>query len=219
MIRIAIVDDHELVRVGYRGSLGADPEFCVIAEGRFGEEAIQIVRRDKPDVLLLDVSMPGGLSGIEALTRIQQMKTATKVVMVTQHEDLPMLDRLLALGATAYVGKSASLDELKKAIRRAHIGSRYVSDDLAQGRSLQEPSLRGRSAFQELTKRELEVALSMVHGERAIDLAARMNLSPKTISSHKMSMMKKIGAKTDAEVVKLAIAHGFALEQADPKSL
>jgi two-component system, NarL family, invasion response regulator UvrY len=219
MIRIAIVDDHELVRVGYRGSLGADPEFSVIAEGRVGEDAIQIVRSHRPDVLLLDVSMPGGLSGIEALTRIQQMKTQTKVVMVTQHEDLPMLDRLLALGAMAYVGKSASLDELKKAIRRAHLGSRYVSDDLAQERSLQEPSLRGRSAFQDLTKRELEVALSMVQGERAIDLAARMNLSPKTISSHKMCMMKKIGAKTDAEVVKLAIAHGFALEQADPRSL
>jgi two-component system, NarL family, invasion response regulator UvrY len=216
VIRIAIVDDHELVREGYRGSLCADPEFAVTAEGRHGEEAIQIVRRDKPDVLLLDVSMPGGMSGIEALTRIQQMHSNTKVVMVTQHEDMAMLDRLLALGAHGYVGKSAGLNELKKAIRKAHTGGRYVSNELAQERSLQMPSERGRSPFDSLSKRELEVVMSMVRGERALELAKRMNLSPKTISSHKMSMMRKIGANTDADVVKLAIAHGIAPQHAPP---
>jgi two-component system, NarL family, invasion response regulator UvrY len=218
MIRIAIVDDHELVRVGYKSNLSSDPEFSVVAEGCVGEDAIQIARKEKPDVLLLDVSMPGGLSGIEALTRIVQMQGSTRVVMVTQHEDMAMLDRLLALGASAYVGKSASLDELKKAIRKAHAGGKYVSSELAQERSLQLPFQRGRSPFDDLSKRELEVAMSMVQGERALDLAARMNLSPKTISSHKISMMRKTGAKTDADVVKLAIAYGLAPEHLAPKS-
>jgi two-component system, NarL family, invasion response regulator UvrY len=217
MIRIAIVDDHELVRVGFRGSLISDAEFSVIMEGNCGEDAIQIVRRDKPDVLLLDVSMPGGMSGVEALARIHQMRSSTKIVMVTQHEDMAMLDRLLALGADGYVGKSAGLDELKKAIRKVHSGGRYVSSELAQARSLHTPNARGKSPFDELSKRELEVAMSMVEGERAIDLAARMSLSPKTISSHKMSMMRKIGANTDADVVKLAIAHGIAPQHAPPE--
>ena len=211
MIRVALVDDHDLIRTGFAAILGNDPEFSVVAEGRRGDDAIVIARKDKPDVILLDISMPGGISGVEALARLMALAKPPKVIIVSQHEELGLLRRMLESGASGYVSKSAGADELKAAIRKVMQGRRYVSQDLAQAMALAGPQSH-ESPFSQLSGREHEVAMSVVAGERGMDLAARLFISAKTVSTHKRTMFEKLGVKTDAELIKLAVTHGFSPE-------
>lgn len=211
MIRVALVDDHDLIRTGFAAILGNDPEFSVVAEGRRGDDAIVIARKDKPDVILLDISMPGGISGVEALARLMALAKPPKVIIVSQHEELGLLRRMLESGASGYVSKSAGADELKAAIRKVMQGRRYVSQDLAQAMALAGPQSH-ESPFSQLSGREHEVAMSVVAGERGMDLAARLFISAKTVSTHKRTMFEKLGVKTDAELIKLAVTYGFSPE-------
>ena len=210
MIRVALIDDHDMIREGFAEILKNDPEFSVVAQGSRGEDAILIARKDKPDVILLDISMPG-ISGVEALSRLIAMEKPPKVIIVSQHEDLGLLRRLLESGASGYVSKSAGADELKKAIRKVMQGRRYVSQDLAQAMALAGPQSH-ESPFSQLSGREYEVAMSVIAGERGMDLAARLFISAKTVSTHKRTMFEKLGVKTDAELIKLAVTHGFSPE-------
>lgn len=212
MIRVALIDDHDMIRAGFAAILTNDPEFSVVAQGSRGEDAISIARKDRPDVILLDISMPGGISGAEALSRVMAMQNPPKVIIVTQHEELGLLRRLLELGASGYVSKTAGADELKAAIRKVMQGRRYVSQDLAQALALAGSHPSHESPFSQLSGREHEVALSIVAGERGMDLAARLFISAKTVSSHKRSMFEKLGVKTDADLIKLAITYGLAPE-------
>ncbi len=212
MIRVALIDDHDMIRAGFAAILTSDPEFSVVAQGSRGEDAILIARKDKPDVILLDISMPGGISGVEALSRLIAMDKPPKVVIVTQHEELGLLRRLLESGASGYVSKSAGADELKAAIRKVMQGRRYVSQDLAQALALAGSHSSYESPFSKLSGREHEVAFSIVAGERGMDLAARLFISAKTVSTHKRSMFEKLGVKSDAELIKLAVTHGLAPE-------
>jgi len=212
MIRVALIDDHDLIRNGFAAILGNDPEFSVVAEGSRGDDAILIARKDKPDVILLDISMPGGISGVEALSRLIALAKPPKVIIVSQHEELGLLRRLLESGASGYVSKSAGADELKAAIRKVMQGRRYVSQDLAQALALAGTQAGQESPFSQLSRREREVALSIVAGERGMDLAARLFISAKTVSTHKRTMFQKLGITTEAELIKLAITYGLAPE-------
>ena len=212
MIRVALIDDHDLIRNGFALILSSDPEFSVVAEGRRGEDAISIARKDKPDVILLDINMPGGITGVEALSRLILLDKPPKVIMVSQYENLALIRRLIASGAWGYVGKSAGAAELKTAIRIAMQGRRYVSKALAQALALAGPEVGHESPFSKVSRRELEVAMSILSGERGMDLAARLFISPKTVSTHKRSLFQKLGITTDAELIKLAITHGLAPE-------
>ena len=212
MIRVALIDDHEMIRAGFAAILTYDPEFSVVAQGSRGDDAMLIARKDKPDVILLDISMPGGISGVEALSRLSVMAKPPKVIMVSQHEELGLLRRLLESGASGYVSKSAGADELKAAIRKVMQGRRYVSQDLAQAMALAGPQASHESPFSQLSGREHEVAMSVVAGERGMDLAARLFISAKTVSTHKRTMFEKLGIKTDADLIKLAVTHGLAPE-------
>ena len=212
MIRVALIDDHDMIRAGFAAILTSDPEFSVVAQGSRGDDAILIARKDKPDVILLDISMPGGISGVEALSRLIAMEKPPKVIIVSQHEELGLLRRMLESGASGYVSKSAGADELKAAIRKVMQGRRYVSQDLAQAMALAGAHSSYESPFSQLSGREHEVATSIVAGERGMDLAARLFISAKTVSTHKRSMFEKLGVKSDAELIKLAVTHGLAPE-------
>lgn len=212
MIRVALIDDHDLIRNGFAMILANDPEFSVVAEGRRGEDAISIARKDKPDVILLDINMPGGITGVEALARLMLLEKPPKVIMVSQYEDLGLIRRLIDSGAWGYVGKSAGAAELKAAIRITMQGRRYVSQDLAQAMALAGSQAGNESPFSKVSRREREVAMSIIAGERGMDLAARLFISAKTVSTHKRTLFQKLGIKTDAELIKLAITHGLSPE-------
>jgi two-component system invasion response regulator UvrY len=212
MIRVAMIDDHDMIREGFAEILKNDPEFSVVAQGSRGDDAIFIARKDKPDVILLDISMPGGISGVEALSRLIAMEKPPKVIIVSQHEELGLLSRMLESGASGYVSKSAGADELKAAIRQVMQGRRYVSKDLAQTFALAGRQASHVSPFSQLSRREHEVAMSVIAGERGMDLAARLFISAKTVSTHKRSMFVKLGIKTDADLIKLAVTHGLTPE-------
>jgi two-component system, NarL family, invasion response regulator UvrY len=219
MIRIAIVDDHDIVRTGLKMVLQEDPEFKVIAEGTRGEDAIAICRRDKPDVLLLDLSMPTGMSGIEAFDRLMAGGQPPRIVILTQHEDLSLLRKLLAGGAMGYLSKNVNSDELKTGIRRAHQGRRYVSSELAQQLAFADQPDGKQSPFERLSPRELDTVIALAHGVTGAALARRLHISPKTVSTFKRRLMQKLSVGNDVELVKLAIFFGLVPEVVVPSKL
>ena len=130
-IRVAIVDDHAIIRVGFRGMLAGDSGIEVIAEGESGEQALQIVRESAPDVLILDVSMPG-ISGVEVTQRLARNKSRTRVVIVTMHSDGPLPRLLLEAGASGFLTKNCSEETLRRAVRTVAAGQRFIDHDIAQ---------------------------------------------------------------------------------------
>jgi two-component system, NarL family, invasion response regulator UvrY len=219
MIRIAMVDDHDIVRTGLKMLLEQDPEFQIVAEGTRGEDAIAICRREKIDVLLLDLSMPGGMSGIEAFDRLMASGKAHRIVILTQHEDLALLRKMLAGGVMGYLSKSVGAEELKTAIRRAHQGRRYVSADLAQQLAFADQSDSKDSPFTKLSPRELDTVIALVHGVSGAALARRLHISPKTVSTFKRRLSAKLGVTSDVALVRLAIFHGLVPEAVLPSRL
>jgi two-component system, NarL family, invasion response regulator UvrY len=212
MIRIVIVDDQALVRAGLKEILSKDPEFQVVAEGGTGEDAVMLARKEKPDVMLLDVSMPGGLNGVEALERILRLPTAPKVLMVTQHEELALVKRLIDMGAAGYLSKGCEASELTAAIRKAKAGRRVVSQAVAQELALASENQISKDPFKALSPRELEVIMSQLQAERNNQISSRLHVSTKTISTYKRRAFEKLGIKNDTELLRLAVAHGLLPE-------
>ncbi len=206
-IRVALVDDHAMMRAGYRSILDKEDDFTVVAEGESGEDALRIVREHKPDVLILDVSMPG-LSGVEVTQRLKKMESPTRVVIVTMHGMGPLPRILLNAGASAFVTKAGDPAELMKALRCLARGQRFVSESIAQPLAL--ANATGEvSPLDKLTARELEVALMFGRGERAFQIAERLHLSEKTISTYKTRIYEKLGVHSEAELALLLVRYGL----------
>lgn len=221
MIKIAIVDDQALVRAGLKEILSKDPEFQVIAEGSKGEDAVLLARKEKPDVMLLDVSMPGGINGVEALERILRLPIPPKVLMVTQHEELALVKRLIDMGAAGYLSKGCEASELTSAVRKAMTGRRVVSQAVAQELALANENQISKDPFKALSPRELEVIMSQLHAEKNHEISTRLHVSTKTISTYKRRAFEKLGIKNDTELLRLAVAHGLLPEiyvQSKPNS-
>ena len=219
MIRIVIVDDHDLMRTGMRLMLSDDPEFSVIAEGESGLDALRLVRQHRPDVLLLDLNMPGTLSGFEALERVKAAAPETRVIIVSMHTELPVPRKMLDAGAWGYLSKNCSAAELQSGIRKVVQGRRYVSPDIAQLLALASGDEGRESPFLNLSPREIEVTLALTHGTKAHLLAQRLNVSPKTIATYKSRLLSKLGVGNEAELSRLAIAWGLVPEAVVPSKL
>lgn len=208
MIRVALVDDQELLRTGFTMILGMDPEFSVVAQGDSGEAALQIARQHKPDVMLLDINMPGGISGVEALARIIRLQPAPKVIIVSQHDDLALIRRVIDTGASGYVSKNAGAAELCTAIRRVMTGRGYISEEISNRLAFAKESNLS-SPFKTASARQLEVVISLAKGETGLQLAKRLNISHKTVSTYKQTLKTKLGVHSDAELIRLALTHGL----------
>lgn len=218
MIRVALVDDQELLRTGFAMILGMDPEFDVVAQADSGETALQIARQHKPDVILLDINMPGGISGVEALARLTRLNPAPKVIMVSQHDDLALIRRVIDAGASGYVSKSAGAAELSIAIRRVMTGRGYVSADVSNRLAFAKES-NLVSPFKAASARQLEVVISLAKGETGLQLAKRLNISHKTVSTYKQTLKAKLGVQSDAELIRLALTHGLVTGHVELSSL
>jgi len=207
MIRVFLVDDHALVRTGFRMILAGEVDIDVVGEAANGEDALPLIRKLRPDVVVCDLHLPG-VSGLEITKRIVQGEYGSRVIIVTVQEDGPMPKRLLDAGASGYLGKGCAASELLRAVREVSRGKRYLGADVAQKLALDRLSGDG-SPFDSLSKRELEVAMLVCQGIRMEDIAKQLSLSPKTIATHKYNTFEKIGVHDAIALARLASQYGL----------
>jgi len=207
-IKVLLVDDHELVRTGIRRLLDDVSGINVYAEAMDGESAITAVRNKRPDVVLMDVSMPG-IGGLEATRKIKQIDATLPVIILTVHTDDPFPTSLLKAGASGYLHKGCSVDEIVSAIREVHAGRRYICTEIAQNLALSLlPGSEG-SPFDNLSQREMQVMLMLVQGHKVQDISEKLCLSPKTISTYRTRLFEKLSVRSDADLTRLAMRHGM----------
>lgn len=207
-IRVFIVDDHALVRTGMRMILSAEVDIEVVGEAESGEAALPLIRRLMPDVVLCDLHLPG-VSGLEVTERIVKGRHDTRVIIVSVLEDGPLPKRLLEAGASGYVGKGGAASELLRAVREVARGKRYLSSTIAQNLALSGID-GGGTPFDELSTREVEVALLLVQGLRQEDIARRLSLSAKTVNTHKSRLFDKLGIGDCIALARLVSQYGLA---------
>ncbi|HQW60603.1 response regulator transcription factor [Thermomonas sp.] len=208
-IKVFIVDDHALVRTGFRLILAQHPDIEIVGEADSGEEALPQIRRLKPDVLLCDLHLPG-ISGLEVTERVVRGDYGTRVIMVSVLEDGPMPRRLLEAGACGYVGKAGDAAELVRAVREVARGKKYLANAIAQGMALSGIGGDASSPFDALTPRELEVALLLNQGLRQEAIAKRLSLSAKTVNTHKSRLFEKLAIRDNIALARLVSQYGLA---------
>ena len=208
MINILLVDDHDLVRAGIKRILDDVSGIKVIAEARNGEEAVKLGRKLKPEVVLMDVKMPG-IGGFEATRKLIRIDPDIKVLIVTICNNDLYPARLLQVGAAGYLTKGATMDEMVQAIRAVHAGQRYISPDIASRLAFKHVSDAAESPFESLSERELQVMLMITMGMKVQEIADKLCLSPKTVNSYRYRIFEKLKVKNDVQLTLLAIRHGL----------
>ena len=206
MIKIMLVDDHELVRTGVRRLLEDNIDIKIVGEASSGEEAITQVKELKPDVILMDLNMPG-IGGMETTKKIKHFTPDVKIIIVTMVEDTMFPQRLLKAGASGYLTKGASSSEIMRAIKDVMLNKRYISPELAMKMATDVDG--DKSPFDELSERELQVLMMLMEGQRVSEISTKLFISPKTVSTYRSRLHEKLGVKTDIELTRLAIEHGI----------
>ncbi len=207
MIRVLVVDDHDLVRTGITRMLADIDGLQVVGEGDSGESALKLARELKPDVVLMDVKMPG-IGGLEATRKLLRSHPDIKVVAVTVCEEDPFPTRLLQAGAAGYLTTGAGLDEMVQAIRLAFAGQRYISPQIAQQLALKPFQPQG-SPFDTLSEREIQIALMIVGCQKVQIISDKLCLSPKTVNTYRYRIFEKLSVTSDVELTLLAVRHGM----------
>lgn len=215
MITVLLVDDHDLVRVGLRRLLTDIKGISVIGEAKSGEESVRIARELRPDVVLMDVKMPG-IGGLEATKKITRLDSNIKVIAVTVYGEEPFPSRLLQAGASGYLTKGSSIDEMIKAIKTVFEGQKYLSSEVAQQLALKHVSNEPEANILDiLSEREMQVMLMITRGVKVQEISDKLCLSPKTVNSYRYRLFEKLGVNSDVELTHLAIRHGLL----DPETI
>lgn len=202
-LRVVIADDHAIVRAGLSGLIESSGDMAVVGEARTGEEAVRLAHEARPDVVVMDVSMPG-LDGAEATERIREQTPEVRVLALTMHEDRAHLMRLLEAGAAGYVIKRTAGDELLRAIRSVASGEAYV-DSLLAGALLRD----GRQQEEALSRREEEVLRRTAWGESNKAIAAALGISTRTVETYKARIADKLDLRTRPDMVRYAVERGW----------
>jgi DNA-binding NarL/FixJ family response regulator len=207
-VAILIVDDHDLMRMGLSKILDDVDGFSVVGQASSGEEAVTLARTLMPDIVLMDVKMPG-IGGVEATRRLMTANENLKVMAVTSVEDELYPSRLMQAGAAAYVTKKTQPDEMIRAINTVMSGKPYVSQEIAQQLALKNSGLTPNNdgLFEQLSDRELQIAMMTIRGEKPATIAEKLNISTKTINSYRYRIFEKFNISSDVELVHLAIKH------------
>jgi len=208
MLRILIADDHEIVRKGVRDVIEDHPGWEVCGEAADGQEALRLALREKPDIAILDVSLPF-VNGVALTRRLQKECPSIRVLLFTMHDDDETVSTGLAAGARGYVLKSDSESHLEAAISALGANRLYFSSPVSE--LLLEAALndRKRSRLETFTMREMEVAQLIAEGNANKQIARLLNISVKTVESHRAAAMRKAGVRTAAELVRFAIKHNM----------
>lgn len=213
MIDILLVDDHAIVREGYRALLAKQPGLRVIAEAGDGAGAYQMFKQYRPDLTITDISLPG-MSGLELIARMRQRQTDAKILVFSMHENPAFAAQAMRAGAMGYVTKSSPPEALLLAIRDVDAGRLNLSADIAQALALEK--LGGeRFALDTLTAREFEILRLLVAGFDSDDIGKMLNISPKTVGNSHYLIKRKLGVASDIELTRLAIK----LDVLDPREL
>jgi two-component system, NarL family, invasion response regulator UvrY len=202
-IRILLVDDHAIVREGYRSLLEKQPRMQIVGEAEDGNQAYERSLTTSPDVIIMDLSMPGQ-GGLEAISRICERLRGVRILVFSMHQNPAFAIQATRAGAKGYVSKSSSPDVLIRAVYDVFNGRHALSSDIAQALALSK--LGGEhGALDELTVREFEILRMLVDAQSAEDIANALHISPKTVSNCHYQIKKKLGVATDIELVRLAL--------------
>jgi len=203
---IVLVDDHAVVRAGVRRLLEQEPLFEVIGEAESGEKAYQILAELKPDVMVMDLSMPG-MGGLEAIRRILMRYEKAKILVLSMHEDLSFANQALKLGAKGYLTKNTLADDLVKSIETVTQGDVFLSDEIAKKMAMQ--SISGnQDPVHELSAREFEIVRLLAEGFDIDAIASTLNISSKTVSNYQTMIKQKLNINTPIELIRYAIKEG-----------
>ena len=203
---IVLVDDHAVVRAGVRRLLEQEPLFEVIGEVESGEKAYQIFGELKPDVMVMDLSMPG-MGGLEGIRRILMRYEKAKILVLSMHEDLSFANQALKLGAKGYLTKNTLADDLVKSIETVTKGDVFLSDEIAKKMAMQ--SISGnQDPVHELSAREFEIFRLLAEGLDIDAIASTLNISSKTVSNYQTMIKQKLNINTPIELIRYAIKVG-----------
>ncbi|WP_027872576.1 response regulator [Spongiibacter marinus] len=210
MITVLVADDHAMVRTGIARMLDDADDISVIGEAANGEEAIQRCRELRPDIVLMDIRMPG-MGGLEATRKLQQVAPDTRIIAVSACEQEPMPSRLLKAGAWAYLTKGGddSGQEVLTAVRQVASGKRYLSPSIAQALALRGYDEHSASPFDSLSEREIQISIMIGNGLRVQDIADTLHIQAKTVNSYRYRIFEKLDVNGDVALTLLAIRHGL----------
>lgn len=206
MIKVLIVDDHALVRMGIRRLLEDLPDMQVVGEAENGETALVLVKTYQPDVVLLDMKMPG-IDGWEVTRRLQKSNPQVKIIAVTAMSNEPLPSRVLQLGAMGYLTKESGAEEMAAAIRKVFKGEKYLSAEIAQKMAISSLQAPQETPFDLLSEREMQVMFMITRGMSVPEIADRLFLSSKTINGYRYRIFEKLEIKNDVELTYLAMKH------------
>lgn len=218
MITVLLVDDLELVRMGIKRLLQDASGIKVVGEASSGEEAKIMSKELSPDVVIMDINMPG-IGGYAATSTIIRQNPDTKVLALTIYEDEPYPSRIIKAGASGYITKGCSPDEMIRAIRVIHSGQHYISPKVAQQIAIKRFTQSDKSMLDVLSERELQIMLMITQGQKVQDISKKLHLSPKTVNSYRYRIFDKLDVSSDVELtlmaVRLGMLEGAKLEETE----
>ncbi len=208
MIRVLLVDDHAVVRTGFRLLLQSHSELSVAGEADSGETACQRYLELEPDVVVMDLAMPG-MGGLEALRRIRARHPGARVLALSAHDDPMHARRALSEGALGFLSKRGAPEALIEAVMTVAAGRRYLDPDVAQKLALADLDGVGKSPVERLSEREFEVFMRLARGETVARIAEDLKLSSSTVGTHLYNIKQKLGVSNQSELTLIAIRHGL----------
>ena len=206
-IRILLVDDHPVVRLGFQQVLNSAPDMEVIAEAATGEEAIKVYRKQSPGVLVMDISMPG-MGGMAAARHILEQSPKARIILLTMHNQQVFARRALKMGIKGYVTKTCQPDELIQAVRLVYRGRSYIEPAIAQELAISQAT-GDSDPIDILSPREFEVFTALADGQSVKDISNSLCLSPKTVAVHRSNILHKLDASNLSDITRLAIRYGI----------
>lgn len=206
-LKVMLVDDHAVVRMGFKMLLESASDIKVIAEAESGEQAIKQYVEHHPDVVVMDITMPG-IGGLEAIERILAKDSAARILVLSAHEDSVHPKRVLNAGAMGYLTKRSAAEELIKAIRTIAANKRYLEASVAQQMAIQQLSGE-QNPVDVLSDREFEVFMALAKGKNTNEIADTLSLSPRTVGTHLYNIKQKLNANNSAEIALIAMRSGL----------
>ena len=210
MIRLLIVDDHALMREGLKQLFDGEGDIVVSAEAGSGEEALTILQHETVDLVLLDITIPG-IHGVELITKIRELPNNPPILVLSMHNEPQIAKRKLKAGASGYITKDSSPKDLLGAIRKVASGGRYIAADIAEKIAFEISAAAPLVPHELLSGRELVVLRMLAKGKKVNEIALELDISSKTVSTHKARLMQKMHIDNDIKLMQYTIAHGMTV--------